>query len=116
MALASRLDPLPSVAGLSFIVDLQNLLKMMRRDCRIETLIELSQVEFFHRFASTTDLSSSRAVDDVGRDDLVGDKLLEEELPRLGFAVAGGHAVHRGVVRVRDRGVVLQGTVKNEQI
>ena len=54
---------------------------------------------------NATDLPS--IVDDVGRDDLVGDELLEEEAPRR-FSVAGGHAVHRGVVRVRYRGVVLQ--------
>ena len=73
--------------------------------------MDFPQVKLTADLRNVTDL-----FDDVGRDDLVGDELLEEELPRLGFAVAGGHAVHRGVVRVRDRGVVLQGTVKNEQI
>ena len=54
-------------------------------------------------------------VDDIRRDDLVGDELLEEESPG-DVLVAGGHAVHRGVVRVRDRQVVLQRPMINGYI
>ena len=50
-------------------------------------------------------------VDVVGRDDLVGDELLEEEAAGR-VAVAGGHAVHRRVVRVRYRGVVVVRTAQ----
>ena len=64
--------------------------------------MDLPKVKLPKDLRNVTDL-----FDDVGRDDLVGDELLEEEAPR-GFSVAGGHAVHRGVVRVRYRGVVLQ--------